>query len=77
MLLKAPKAPDWLAAAPEREGDVYLTDGLRLFRLVETVALGEGRCARLEDCSTLRETLHTKEELWRMRLRTVRRAALG
>ena len=74
MLLKAPKAPKWLGDAVDGR-DVYLTDGLRLFRLIGTVGLSEGRCARLEDCYTLRETIHTGNELWQMQLRTVRRTA--
>ena len=77
MLIGAPRAPEWLArdlAAPDGS-DVYLTDGLRLLRLVETVVLSAGPCARLEDCYTLREELHTRDELWQMQLRTVRRKA--
>lgn len=74
MLLRASKAPEWLGDAVD-DRDVFLTDGLRLFRLIGTMALGEGRCARLEDCYTLRETLHTEEELWKMQLRAVGRTA--
>ncbi|MBN1530013.1 MAG: hypothetical protein JW895_13195 [Thermoleophilaceae bacterium] len=77
MLIGAPKAPKWLSRdwSPADGRDVYLTDGLRLFRLIETVALGHGPSARLEDCYTLREELHTRDELWRMQLHTVRRTA--
>jgi hypothetical protein len=77
MLIGAPRAPEWLGEnwSPPDGRDVYLTDGLRLFRLIGTVALNDGRCAQLEDCYTLRDELRTREELWQMQLRTVRRAA--
>ena len=50
---------------------VYLTDGLRLFRVVGTLTPNNGPCVHMEDCYTLSEDLYTAHELWEMQLRTV------
>ncbi len=51
------------------EPDVYLTDGLRLFRVVQGFAWPAHESkAVLEDCRTLEESAHSPEELWTMGL---------
>lgn len=54
------------------EPDVYLTDGLRLFRVVRGFAwpAHESR-AVLEDCRTLEEYAYTPDELWAMGMSVV------
>ncbi len=51
------------------EPDVYLTDGLQLFRVVRGFAwpAHESR-AILEDCRTLEEYSYSPDELWTMGL---------
>jgi hypothetical protein len=73
MLIGVSRVPEWLRlirAAGNNHG-LYLTDGLRLFRVVGTLTPAEGPCVHLEDCYTLSEELYTPGELWEMQLRTV------
>jgi hypothetical protein len=54
----------------------YVTDGLRLFRVVSPLASGpELETAELEDCLTLEVETYSPGELWAMRLVLVRSAA--
>jgi hypothetical protein len=54
----------------------YLTDGRRLFRLLDAFD-PNATCpfAVLEDCATLRSTPYLPDELYAMRLRLVRAGA--
>ena len=55
------------------EPDVYLTDGVRLFRVVRGFAWPAHESqAVLEDCRTLEQSSHPPDELWSMGLRIVR-----
>ena len=73
MLIGVSRVPDWLRQMRAGAGGhgVYLTDGLRLFRVVGTLTPDDGPCLHLEDCYTLSEALYTTSELWEMDLRTV------
>jgi hypothetical protein len=73
MLIGVSRVPEWLRQLREgADGDaVYLTDGLRLFRVVGAMTPDGGPCVHLEDCYTLSEALYTPGELWEMQLRTV------
>ena len=73
MLIGVSRVPDWLREIRVSGTDpgVYLTDGLRLFRVVGTLAPNDGPCVHMEDCYTLSEDLYTAHELWEMQLRTV------
>lgn len=54
------------------EADHYLTDGRRLYRVVNPFLIeGLDRATVLEDCLTLEARLYTARELWAMRLRRV------
>lgn len=54
------------------EPDVYLTDGLRLFRVVRGFAWPAHESqAVLEDCRTLEERAYSPDELWAMGLALV------
>ncbi len=54
------------------EPDVYLTDGLRLFRVVRGFRLPAHEShAVLEDCRTLEQCTYSPDELWAMGLRAV------
>ena len=54
------------------EPDVYLTDGLRLFRVVRGFAWPAHESkAVLEDCRTLEERAYAPDELWSMGLAIV------
>ncbi|MGA8219183.1 MAG: hypothetical protein WB771_11495 [Solirubrobacterales bacterium] len=54
------------------EPEVYLTDGLRLFRVVHGFAWPPHEShALLEDCRSLEECLYSPNELWAMGLRIV------
>ncbi|QEC49888.1 hypothetical protein FSW04_21505 [Baekduia soli] len=54
-------------------GGGYVTDGVRLFRVVTPLAPELGiHSAVLEDCATLRWRTYEGSELHRLRLRTVR-----
>jgi hypothetical protein len=49
------------------EPDVYLTDGIRLFRVVRGFAWPAHESeAVLEDCLTLEECAYSPDELWAM-----------
>jgi hypothetical protein len=51
------------------EPDVYLTDGLRLFRVVQGFTWPAHKSqAILEDCRTLEEHAYASDELWTMGL---------
>ena len=55
------------------EPDVYLTDGVRLFRVVRGFAWPAHESqAVLEDCRTLEQSSYPPDELWSMGLRIVR-----
>ena len=57
-------APRTLATAP-----CYVTDGLRLFRVVSPLAVPpDWTSAELEDCMTLERDTYSPGELWQMRL---------
>lgn len=54
------------------EPDVYMTDGLRLFRVVRGFGFPAHEShALLEDCRTLEESAYSPDELWAMGLRAV------
>jgi hypothetical protein len=54
------------------EPNVYLTDGLRLFRVVRGLAWPAHESqAVLEDCRTLEEYAYSPKELWTMGLTVV------
>lgn len=56
------------------EPDTYLTDGLRLFRVVRGFSWPtEASWATLEDCRTLEEYSYSPDELWGMGLSVVDR----
>jgi hypothetical protein len=61
--------PPAAAARP----DAYLTDGRRLFRVVEQLDPSLERPALLEDCMTLELHPYSPTELWEMGLREVGR----
>jgi hypothetical protein len=62
-------APRTLATAP-----CYVTDGLRLFRVVSPLAVPpDWTSAELEDCMTLETVSYTPAQLWSMGLVLVRR----
>jgi hypothetical protein len=73
MLIGVSRVPEWLhyIRTTESSHDLYLTDGLRLFRVAGTLGLDEGPCVHLEDCYTLTHDLYTPGELWEMELRAV------
>lgn len=55
--------------------NAYVTDGLRLFRVVSPLRWSDGYVtADMEDCMTLDVRAYTPTELWSMRLRVVRLA---
>ena len=55
--------------------DAYLTDGLRLFRVVRGFAWPAYESeAVLEDCRTLEHRAYGRDELWALGLRVVRSA---
>ena len=61
---------------PELRPDSYLTDGLRLFRVVMRFEAGsEPVAAQLEDCMTLEVRAYGPAELYDMGLRLVRAEA--
>lgn len=60
--------------SPRLTLDSYLTDGVRLLRVVES---GRGACTSLEDCYTLEIHPYSPGELARLRLRPVSRATLS
>jgi hypothetical protein len=53
-------------------GDQYLTDGIRLFRVVLRFSPGGSKVALLEDCASLEVTPYSPAELYAMGLRPVR-----
>jgi hypothetical protein len=54
------------------EPDTYLTDGLRLFRVVRGFSWPiDESWATLEDCRTLEEYTYSPDELWGMGLSVV------
>jgi hypothetical protein len=56
------------------EAGHYLTDGCRLYRVVNRCLIeGLEPAAVVEDCLTLEVRLYTSRELWAMRLRRVER----
>ena len=58
------------------EPDVYLTDGVRLFRVVRGFGWPAHESqAVLEDCRTLEEHAYRPDELWTMGLAPVAAAA--
>ncbi len=59
----------------EFEPGYYLTDGLRLFRVVSQFMTTLTPYADLEDCATLAVERYTPAELYAMGLRSVHRAA--
>lgn len=59
--------------SPRLTADSYLTDGVRLLRVVES---GRGASTSLEDCYTLETRPYLPGELARLRLRPVSRATL-
>ena len=61
-----------LRPATRYEVDAYLTDGRRLFRVVEQLNPGVDRPALLEDCLTLELQAYGAKDLWDLQLRTVR-----
>jgi hypothetical protein len=61
-----------LRPAARYEIDAYLTDGRRLFRVVEQLNPALDRPALLEDCLTLELKAYRAKDLWDLRLRTVR-----
>ena len=70
-------APSWpvlpKAPGPRFEAGSYLTDGWRLYRVVEPLDPdAEPSLARLEDCLTLEVNSYTPDELWEMDLELVR-----
>lgn len=73
MLIGISRVPEWLhyLRTVGSGHDLYLTDGLRLFRVAGTLGLDEGPCVHLEDCYTLSQELYTPGELWEMQLRAV------
>lgn len=54
--------------------DAYLTDGFRLFRVVQGLADSLQGPAVLEDCRTLEQGPYAAEEIWAMGLSVVRHA---
>jgi hypothetical protein len=71
-------APSWpvlsSSATPEYEPGSYMTDGWRLFRVVEPLDSGvEPGLSWLEDCMTLTVESYAPDELWELNLRLVRR----
>jgi hypothetical protein len=54
---------------------VYVTDGRRLFRVIEPLDPVTGRRAELEDCYTLRTRAYDSQELWTLQLHPVHPAA--
>ena len=54
------------------EPSAYLTDGLRLFRVIRGFSHPpEDSRATLEDCATLEVSSYSADELWSMSLRLV------
>lgn len=60
--------------SPRLTVDSYVTDGVRLLRVVES---GRGASTSLEDCYTLEIRPYSPGELARLRLRPVSQAALN
>jgi hypothetical protein len=54
------------------EPGAYLTDGSRLFRVIDRLHPPDGDRATLEDCSTLEVATYSADELWPMNLTLVR-----
>ena len=66
------------AAAPTLDSGAYVTDGTRLFRVVQPMRPLRGQAsAVLEDCLTLESRSYIAAELWEMRVRLVRGATSG
>jgi hypothetical protein len=66
------------ANAATLDGEAYVTDGTRLFRVVEPMRPLCGRLsAVLEDCVTLESHAYTAADLWEMRVRLVKGATAG
>ena len=68
----SPKPATGRISTSALEPDVYLTDGLRLFRVVRGFAWPAHESkAVLEDCRTLEERAYSPDELWTMGLAVV------